>query len=1391
MSLTACIKKAGEFLDPQDKTKILSRARELRADGLTAKQAGRQAVDEVLESVQAELNSMGGMDAATDEKEDNQGKIDDVGEKIGGARKDTAISTGAKRKAMNAEFDKFVEVLETKVTDKGVALYTQYQPSRPLAAFRKLTGSASASTARADAEAVLGMPSPVPVLTEANYELAEKRVPMWYDLNKKTIYYNTAYKGHDRARDAQWMTEEIMHAVDHIDGMATISASSETLRSGELRTELEAAVKRGGALYDILRYPLDMQQEFTEDRIVAELFARTAVVYNGSPELLKAASPKTYEVFHGFFQRRNEAVQSQARRDSADRGEESGGLGADRASSTRADGAGRTSEKLARFRDEIAAGIGGKREGRRANLGGLTLSSSQAASRGTNTAMANRNDVVGNQGGRSADDTTPSARAAQQILKAIKQDNDDNFADYALRVIPGDFNGEVKSGDILPVSKNWEDGTETDQELKGTSAVLIKRLDENSVLQALKNLGALGKNGPNGYYYGDRVVLIKGGSIGAGEDVGESIIQNAEVVEVWKKPSKGLSEIQPNEPTAPDSDGAFSRASILATVNTPTRKAARSLWFDETGRLQFAPGAAVNQWLADGIVGKALSRAMLRTASPAMRKQLRAMKLAVQDAQDKAVEVAKATQAMSPQELAMVSDVIEQELSSGTVPPAEVLRMAAVMDTAMAQQTKELVSLGMLTAETAARWDGKYLPRYYGKSLGKTVEAAWEKAARMLTRKPSALTGIKGKHLKGRGMYANASANKVQDWLDLGYEIRDADLDASIKTAADVKGLIKNGDLKPRDEVQVWRDFTRAERDDMGEIRDASLRFTLGYMETQRDIALGRMFEAMASDPELSSKTATEKHTERVPDGTLEGSGAKRYGKLSGRYISRDDFSQLDNATGIESEMFKVYKEGLAKWKEGKTVLNPVAHFNNIVSNMSMAHFAGVSYWDTHKYIGALYDFATSAPKIKEARDAGLFLGTVSDEELRNMLPEELRKLVVQTESYGRKAGRFAFNVMALGLRKPLGAAYQAEDLFYRYLIWKDATNRGLDPEDAVDYAQKFIFDYSDLPKTARAIRDFGIPFFSYTYKFIPAFVSTALTHPTRLAAPAAVLWGLQAMAYGLLASGDEEDEGVLETIWQSVTDPVRRKRAMELAKEEEQNLPEWMKGATSIGTPRAIRLKNDKSTGLPMFIDVSRIVPGGDIFDVNANAGGLPMLQWLTPSNPLLTTFGAMFLNRDSFTGKDIVDKEIDTDMEAAKKRSNWLWKQWTPAIAAGNYHWERTMQAAATANGGELPAWVPDLLDGDSTGVGKDGVAVTPGRAALNTVGIKIRPIDLDRSEEMNESQKDRLLREIDARVRSLERQHEAGAISDRTIDKEIDLAAEKRDRLRDGKDVDGDEK
>lgn len=817
-----------------------------------------------------------------------------------------------------------------------------------------------------------------------------------------------------------------------------------------------------------------------------------------------------------------------------------------------------------------------------------------------------------------------------------------------------------------------------------------------------------------------------------------------------------------------DFDGAnpdirFSRAPEPGTKLSP--------WRDETGRLQFAPGA----WLYNKIgaaAGPTLTRLGLKAASPELRRQLRQMKIDVEKAQETAVAIARETTKLSEEERAMVSDLVEQELKVGVIPPAHAVKLAAMINDAMGRQTDELVNLGMLTKDSADKWRGKYLPRYYESKLSAKVGDAWADAMKRLTGRQSVMKGIKGKNLKGRGLYETIPEDQLKDYEALGWEVRDPDY--------------LPGQPAPDGNIQMWRDFTPEERQKMGEIRDAGFRFVMGYMQTQRDIALGRMFERMAADPEQSSRLEKEGWVQ-VPTTVVSGTGAKLYGKLAGRWVPQETLSQLSNIEESTSAAWQMYRKAMGIWKEGKTSLNPVSHVNNMVSNLTMAHLAGVSYHRGDKYLAAARDFIKKPAMMVEAKENGLFLGTMTDTELMQSLPEELRVLAQKQESKGEKVARTGFDIMTFFLRRPMGAAYQAEDTFFRYLIYKDARERGLEPQDAVDYAQKFIFTYDDLPKGARRIRDFGIPFFSYTYKAAPALLHTALTHPLRMAAPAAVLWGANAAAYALATGAD--DDSWQETLKKYLTDADFRAKVKEKEKLEREHLPPWNKGTTALLTPKMIRLGMDETTKLPLFIDVSRIIPGGDLFDVSPNAGGLPIPQPITPSHPIFTTLVAMLGNKDMFLGKEIVDSN-DTRGEAAGKRGAWLWKQLTPAITAGNYHWERGMNALAQANGGEVK-WIPDILGGDATGIGKDGNPVQPRYAAMQTFGIKVRPIDLETAEAIEGNMKRKMIRDIDGEIKKLQRLASKGAISDRTLEKERDKAIQKKENLRNGLTVDGDTK
>lgn len=830
-------------------------------------------------------------------------------------------------------------------------------------------------------------------------------------------------------------------------------------------------------------------------------------------------------------------------------------------------------------------------------------------------------------------------------------------------------------------------------------------------------------------------------------------------------------------PQAADGAPSFSRAGTAASTAQPTAPNL-SPWRDATGRLQFAPGA----WLW-GAMGKyaspMLAKVGMKPMSPELARQVRQMKLAVAKAQETAAEVAGEAMKLSQAERNMVSDLIEQELSAGTIPPEHAVRLAAVINGSMGRQTDELVRLGMLSPESAEMWRGKYLPRYYQPKLAAKAIDAWADAVRGLTRRPKAMPGIRGKHLKGRGMYETIPAAELAQWEALGWQVRDPDYNPSLP------GMDQT--------VLVWRDFTQAERERMGEIRDAGFRFVLGYMQTQRDVALGQMFEGLAANPELSSRTQTEQFSVRVPDGTVEGTGAKRYGRLGGRWVSQETMSHLSQFEELQSDVFRMYRRAMAWWKQGKTSMNPVAHFNNTVSNVTMAHFAGVGYQRIDKYLSAARDFTTGKGRIQEARDAGLFLGTISDAELMNTLPAELRALVQKQDATWHKIGRSAFDVMTFFLRKPMSALYQGEDLFFRYLIYKDARDRGMEPQDAVEWAQEFIFAYDDLPATARKVRDFGIPFFAYTFKAIPAMAETALKHPVRFITPAAVLMAANAVSYAFAVAGDDDDW--LETILRMVTDADFRAKALEKEEEERKLLPTWMRGTTALMTPRAIRLGVDRVTELPLFLDVSRMIPGGDMFDVAPNAGGVPWLQPFTPSHPIFTTAVAMFANRDMYFGKDIVDSN-DTSAEASRKRLGWLWRQLAPAVSYGNYHFERAMNAVAQITGKEVQ-WLPEAVNPDAiaTGIGRDGNPTQPKLAAMQTFGVKVRPIDLDTAESMERYDRDRMLRDIDAEMRKLARLTSKGAISERAYERAWDTAQEKKQRLTSGLTsgltVDGDEK
>ena len=313
----------------------------------------------------------------------------------------------------------------------------------------------------------------------------------------------------------------------------------------------------------------------------------------------------------------------------------------------------------------------------------------------------------------------------------------------------------------------------------------------------------------------------------------------------------------------------------------------------------------------------------------------------------------------------------------------------------------------------------------------------------------------------------------------------------------------------------------------------------------------------------------------------------------------------------------------------------------------------------------------------------------------------------------------------------------------------------------------RYFFTYDDLPSGARKVRDYAIPFFSWTYKAAPALLHTAMVYPWRFLAPAAALNSINLVSYAL-AAGDDGDDW-LEMLAKGV----------DQENEEREVLPGRMAGKGLLLNPKTIRLGTDGLTGNPVFLDVSRVVPGGDMFDMVNQAGGLPLPAPIMPNHPVLSTFSAMIANKEMFMGREVADKN-DTAGEAAEKRAKWMAGLLLPAVSPGGYHSQRILDATAAA----MDTVIETPL-GDFTGVGRDGLPVQPKFAAMQTLGVKARPVDLDLEAQRRKAQESAMINSITAEVRSMSRLHQRGAASDRMMEQTRVKAREKIERIRVGED------
>lgn len=700
--------------------------------------------------------------------------------------------------------------------------------------------------------------------------------------------------------------------------------------------------------------------------------------------------------------------------------------------------------------------------------------------------------------------------------------------------------------------------------------------------------------------------------------------------------------------------------------------------------------------------------------------------------------------------------VFQAVMTGEKIPDSDWANVAEPVRRAIDDMGQEAVRLGLISAETYQRNRGTYLHRSYLKHESQFTGLS--KFANSLG--TGARRRIQGNALKARGIDAKVTMADLKraapDWWRTKMKAGEADgslkgaqfiLFEQLAPAGDgveaLPGVEEGGPRRRRvlarhywpadqpepekyqawenrgtwevrgtrgDNVILWRDYSKSEREKMGEILDARYNIVKTFEVLSHDLAMGRFFADIAKNSEWFQ------HDRPVggPDGEPSiihageagklpvfagvdwvqvpvvsvgaGDGATKWGALSGGYVRAEiwrDLNELDKMQHVG-----LWRAVMNQWKLNKTVRSPVTHMNNVMSNLMFMDLADVRVADL---IRGVHAYVNRETEYQDALVHGTFEANFTKQELnRKVLQPILDELIKESQKdadTGTAVGllsRLAYGI-ARGLKKAdntMVSAYEIEDEVFRMATYMRRLDQGDSPAEAAAAAREQFLDYDIRAPWVNAARRTVLPFISYTYRAVPVIAQSIAHRPWKLAKYYTLAYLANALAYGL-APGDED--------------------------EERRTMRDDQQGMTWFGIPRMLRMPWRDDLGNPVFLDIRRWIPAGDVFDMNQGQSAVPVPAPVQLGGAVMLAF-ELALNIEAFTGKQIVDHDTDGAVDVAAKVGDWAWKSWMPSAAyvPGSYYWEKAWTAA---EGGR------DIM----------GRPYSLPQAISSSVGVKVQPHDV----------------------------------------------------------------
>jgi hypothetical protein len=537
------------------------------------------------------------------------------------------------------------------------------------------------------------------------------------------------------------------------------------------------------------------------------------------------------------------------------------------------------------------------------------------------------------------------------------------------------------------------------------------------------------------------------------------------------------------------------------------------------------------------------------------------------------------------------------------------------------------------------------------------------------------------------------------------------------------------------DKVGMWRDFTLAERTAMGEIQEVRYGVAKTIMQMSRDVEIARFLDYIARTHSVlhedlipeGAEAAQEASTSlmrayrpnewvQVPTSTIVGTaGLKRYANLAGRWVPGPIWNDLRQLAHVADQdiISKVYAPMLRAWKVSKTALSPTTHTNNVMANFIMADAHDVQAKHMVSAMRAIYGARKDNPAAQalitafqdNGGDAGMFNAEDIKQEIFEPLLKQLEEDLAEQGTVGGlmmashvftllRAGEFRTAFASIGETRTVKAAgiplraliklYGQEDEFFRLAAFIKAREDGLTDAQAGKMARDSFLNYEINAPWIAALRRSFMPFVAFTYRALPMMAKIAADKPWKIAKWMLVAGALNALGY-MMSGGDEDKE-----------------RAF---------LPDEKRGRIWGLVPKLIRMPWNDSHNQPVFLDIRRWIPLGDVVDMGQSQSAIPIPPPLMPGGPAVL-LAEVVGNTSLFTGQDIT-KATDTLSEKWGKVADHLWKGFAPnmpglpgtyatdsIVGAGNGKTDRfgreqsLGQALGSSVGVKLGSYPPDVL-------------------------------------------------------------------------------------------------